>query len=143
MQTFLPYRDFAATAGVLDRARLGKQRVETMQIMKAFTRTSGGWINHPAVKMWRGYAWALREYQYYTIEEWTKVRGYKDTCLGKTFKIYRHLPKDMKSIGLYPPWLLNEELFISHQSNLIRKKPDHYQLFWPEVPNNLEYVWPV
>lgn len=35
MQTFLPYADFRASAHVLDRQRLGKQRVETLQIMQA------------------------------------------------------------------------------------------------------------
>ena len=35
MQTFLPYPDFAESAKVLDNKRLGKQRVECLQIMKA------------------------------------------------------------------------------------------------------------
>ncbi len=35
MQTFLPYPDFARSAAVLDPARLGKQRVETLQILRA------------------------------------------------------------------------------------------------------------
>ena len=34
MQTFLPYPDFARSAAVLDRQRLGKQRVEVLQILK-------------------------------------------------------------------------------------------------------------
>ena len=37
MQTFLPYPDFVQTAGVLDARRLGKQRVETIQVMRALT----------------------------------------------------------------------------------------------------------
>ncbi|MDQ1681515.1 MAG: hypothetical protein QOH99_56, partial [Frankiaceae bacterium] len=35
MQTFLPYADFGASARVLDDRRLGKQRVETLQILRA------------------------------------------------------------------------------------------------------------
>lgn len=35
MQTFLPYPNFAASARVLDNRRLGKQRVECVQILKA------------------------------------------------------------------------------------------------------------
>jgi hypothetical protein len=35
MQTFLPYADFAECARVLDDKRLGKQRVECLQILKA------------------------------------------------------------------------------------------------------------
>ena len=58
MQTFLPYKSFRKTALCLDNKRLGKQRVETLQILRALTgyyNQSGAWLNHPAVKMWRGY----------------------------------------------------------------------------------------
>jgi len=37
MQTFLPYPDFKRSAQVLDRQRLGKQRVENLQLMTALT----------------------------------------------------------------------------------------------------------
>ena len=33
MQTFLPYADFLASAKALDQKRLGKQRVETIQVL--------------------------------------------------------------------------------------------------------------
>lgn len=33
MQTFLPYPGFAANAAVLDDRRLGKQRVEALELM--------------------------------------------------------------------------------------------------------------
>jgi hypothetical protein len=35
MQTFLPYPDYKLSASVMDMRRLGKQRVETWQIIKA------------------------------------------------------------------------------------------------------------
>ena len=37
MQTFLPHPDFAATARVLDKRRLGKQRVEAIQVLRGLT----------------------------------------------------------------------------------------------------------
>ena len=55
MQTFLPYEDFKRSAEALDNKRLGKQRVEAMQIYKACVLDDYGWKNHPAVKMWVGY----------------------------------------------------------------------------------------
>lgn len=82
MQTFLPYEDFAATALVLDRQRLGKQRVETMQILTALL-TGRGWVNHPATLMWAGYEVALLDYQLAVCDEWTAVRGYRDSCADK------------------------------------------------------------
>lgn len=55
MQTFLPYSSFSKSASVLDNKRLGKQRVECLQILKALSDPAYGWQNHPAVKMWKGY----------------------------------------------------------------------------------------
>lgn len=37
MQTFVPFPDFARSAAVLDDKRLGKQRVEVLQIVRALT----------------------------------------------------------------------------------------------------------
>ena len=40
MQTFLPYSNYPASARVLDNKRLGKQRVEVLQILKALAGES-------------------------------------------------------------------------------------------------------
>src|SRR5687768_5243480 len=55
VQTFLPYPDFERSARALDPRRLGKQRVEVLQICNALHRETGGWINHPVTRMWRGF----------------------------------------------------------------------------------------
>lgn len=137
MQTFLPYEDFVESAKVLDRQRLGKQRVETLQIMKALHTPSYGWQNHPAVKMWRGYEWYLMKYQEAICNEWTS-RGYKDTCLEKT----RDLMAGQVINTKRPDWLGNDELHRSHRSNLLRKLPEHYGILFENLSDNLPYVWP-
>lgn len=140
MQTFLPSDDFALCAMSLDRQRLGKQRVETLQIMQTLAGKSRGkgWINHPATKMWKGHENYLMLYQIATVSEWT-MRGYKDTCLDKTYEAFSSLEEDFS----YPDWMGDEKLHASHRSNLLRKNPEHYSRFnWSE-PDNMEYVWPV
>lgn len=137
MQTFLPYSDFEASAKVLDRARLGKQRVETLQLMKAITGFSSAWGNHPAAKMWKGSIQGLWMYQVAICKEWMN-RGYKDTCLAKTTEIVEYAGLT----GGLPSWLGNEDFHRAHQSNLVRKNPDHYAKYFPNVPNNLPYIWP-
>jgi hypothetical protein len=132
MQTFLPYRDFTKTAKALDYRRLGKQRVEARQILDIISNNkTGAWSNHPAVNMWRGYSEALSEYSDCIISEWIK-RGYRN---------------NMEINGIiaftYPPWLGDENFHLSHRSNLLRKAPDSYSKIWPDVPDNLPYVWPV
>ena len=82
MQTFLPYSDFEKSAKVLDYRRLGKQRVEGYQIMKALLNLteSKAWRNHPATAMWRGHEGALALYCKTMCEEWIR-RGYNDSLL--------------------------------------------------------------
>jgi len=137
MQTFLPYAEFDKVASVLDMKRLSKQRVETLQIMKALNDPTYGWQNHPAVAMWRGHRGALMMYQRAICNEWTS-RGYKDTCLEKTEALVANIPS---SEWEQPSWLGNYELHESHRSNLTRKFPEWYGEFWDE-PNDLPYVWP-
>ena len=42
-----------------------------------------------------------------------------------------------------PTWLFDSELQRSHRSALVRKDPDHYRPHFPDVPDDLPYVWPV
>jgi hypothetical protein len=47
MQTFLPYADFERSARSLDPRRLGKQRVECIQVVRGLTVPGYGWRHHP------------------------------------------------------------------------------------------------
>jgi hypothetical protein len=85
MQTFLPYADLTESLRVLDNKRLGKQRVETYQIISAITgrlKLDGtpykGWINHPCSVMWRNHVPLLKMYLNASIDEWVS-RGFKNT----------------------------------------------------------------
>lgn len=134
MQTFLPYENFCASAQTLDRQRLGKQRIECKQLIKAIV-TGGGWANHPAANMWRGYEIALALYAVEICEEW-RSRGYVDNQLP----FFQEFIGESKAV--MPKWLGNEAFHASHRSNLLRKAPEHYAQFgWPES-NDLPYIWP-
>jgi hypothetical protein len=142
MQTFLPYSNFHLCAEVLDRQRLGKQRVEALQILRALRQgpiTQGratGWYNHPAVQMWKSYETGLMLYLREICAEWVRL-GYKDTCWEKA-KLLGHRCEN----ALLPDWLGNESFHLSHQSNLLRKNPTHYSQFFMSISNDLPYVWP-
>ena len=132
MQTFIPYTDFDLCARALDYRRLGKQRVECKQILNAIERGSGGWSNHPATRMWRGYEPALRQYMRAIILEWI-ARGYKNNM-------------DIPEPENYelPPWWGREEIHASHRSALLEKDFEFYydKWGWEDEPR-IEYVWPV
>ena len=142
MQTFLPYRDPVKCAQVLDNKRLGKQRVETIQIMHALLGEKKGWVNHPAVKMWKGYEpFLVRKYLHSMLTEWNQ-RGYNSP------KCIQHMRRFLKlSICkgeiIKPWWFDHLLLFKSHQSNLIRKDPEFYKSKFPGVSDDMEYIWPV
>ncbi|MFZ2448768.1 MAG: MSMEG_6728 family protein [Syntrophobacteraceae bacterium] len=139
INTFLPYPSFSESARVLDGKRLGKQRIEVLQILRSLAGESRGWRNHPAVRMWRGYARTLAVYGIEMCAEW-KRRGYRDATAEKILEILLGLERIAESRN--PPWLGDRAFHLSHQSNLVRKNPDHYRGFFPEVPDDLPYIWP-
>lgn len=139
MQTFLPYSDFERSAAVLDRQRLGKQRVECKQLLHALGGLKKGWANHPAAKMWRGHEWALVDYSLAVCREWT-ARGYVDNQAP----IIEAL-RPAEDTGP-PRWLGDPAFHLAHRANLRRKLPDHYgPHLGPEwdVDPSTPYVWPV
>lgn len=140
MQTFLPLPGFKASARVLDRQRLGKQRVEAWQILNALTGASQGWRNHPAVRMWRGREFALASYGVAICLEWRR-RGYKDSMLPRFLDAIRDLQLRAASPHM-PTWLGDPAFHEAHRSNLIRKDPTFYGPLFPDTRTGLDYVWP-
>jgi hypothetical protein len=149
MQTFVPYADFAASARALDAKRLGKQRVEVIQIVRALTVPGYAWSQHPAVLMWKGYEEALGRYGLTMCEVWLE-RGFGDTCAATiaadlaTFGIVQiRTEAELAEAGALPPWLFDEAVQESHRSALVRKDPEFYRRLFPDVKPDIEYVWPV
>jgi hypothetical protein len=149
MQTFLPYPDFAASARALDRRRLGKQRVEALQVLRALVVPGYGWRHHPAAKMWTGYEEALTRYGLDICAVWCGLGG-ADTCAVKLSDEYAQAvtgetvrtQAELAAAGEVPPWLGDDAVHRSHRSALVRKDPDHYAAQFPGVPADLPYVWP-
>lgn len=143
MQTFLPSANYTETAKILDYRRLGKQRVECKQILLAMSKPSGGWVNHPATKMWRGHEVELCRYGLIMCREW-QGRGYRDSLESFFADALDQYESDGRAEYSRPPaWLGEEAVHASHRSNLLRKDPVFYSRFgWQESPD-LPYVWPV
>lgn len=148
MQTFLPYPDFERSARALDTKRLGKQRVECIQVLRGLVRPGYGWRHHPAVRMWAGHEEALARYAYTCCAVWAE-RGFADTCaatiaadLATTGVGSVRSEAALHAAGAMPPWLGDEAFHRAHRSALLRKDPAHYGPLFPDVPDDLEYVWP-
>lgn len=145
MQTFLPCYDVLQSLQVLDNKRLGKQRVESWQIINTNESQSKAWKHHPAVLMWADYPDALKIYYNLSLSIWAS-RGYQNVKL-QPFEQF-----DLSDVGLNilffdpticPKWFGDKRLHLSHQSNLLRKDPVYYGKFWPSVPSDIPYYWPV
>lgn len=136
MMTFLPYEDYEKSVKVLDNKRLGKQRVECLQLINILEgkQTSNGWKNHPALKMWVGHIDSLKFYCNCCIDEWVD-RGFKNTM-----KKY-----DVNSNSEKPWWVGHENLHRSMRSRLIEKDKNFYLSKFPndEGYNNGKYFWPI
>lgn len=156
MQTFITSIGFKDTAKSLDSQRLNKQKVEAFQIYNAATGfrrdTLGkilgpakGWVNHPAVRMWKGYEYALCTYGIFICDE-CEERGIADNSGIKAFfesRLIRHP-------YIIPTWradaLIRDKIIFSHRCNLVRKNPEFYRPQFKDVPENYDdiaYFWPV
>ena len=138
MQIFLPYPDMRKSLQTLDNKRLGKQRVETYQIISAILKRPKldgtpykGWLNHPCTVMWKDYVPALKLYMNFAIAEWI-VRGFKNTM---------HVEQFIEEHVVIPPFIGNERFHSSHRANLLKKEPEFYNKYgWTENPSD-PYVW--
>lgn len=131
MQVFCPYPDFDQSVQCLDNQRLGNQIYR-----ECLTLIRGGWPNHPASKIWANHKRALAAYSLAGLRELAR-RGRHYPHHVATFQRFYDSEPDT---GM--PDLIGWEPFhISHQSNLLRKNPQHYRKFFLDVPDNLPYVW--
>jgi hypothetical protein len=149
MQTFLPVADFEESARLLDSPRLGKQRVETLQVLRALELPDYGWATHPVVRMWRGRTAALVVYGLAMVRVW-RERGFADSTqtLIAEFapEVAEATQAELAAGGLLPSWVGDEALHLSHRSNLLAKEPDWYRPRFAErfgaEPDDLPYLWP-
>jgi hypothetical protein len=161
MQTFLPYSDFLLSAKVLDKKRCWKQVVEAKQIIDTLIglqnpeikelnitlqRKQFPWMNHPAVKMWKGH---IPELKFYfngflisAIKNHKINTKYEPYLNWKEF-IPRGLIHDPITLEM-PWWLGNEDFHRAMRARLIEKDRNFYLPFFPndEGFNDGKYLWP-
>lgn len=173
MQTFLPYSSFRMTAEVLDRQRLGKQRVEALQILRILRQGEWTCPNCPGpVTHFNPYK--TGHHCYYCEAPLKRVpwsnhpavhmwKGYEGALMEylhamcyewTAIRGYKdtcwvkaiEVGPPPPNVGIktkMPPWMGDQTFHLSHQSNLLRKNHEHYGQFFMGIPDDLPYVWPV
>ena len=127
MQTFVPYPCLRRCFAVLDDKRLGKQRVEALQIEEAI-RYGTGWANHSACLLWEDYLPFLAQYRRASIQEWCR-RGFKN-----------NIPIPRSNTRAKVPRWWGTRIHLTHRRALLAKNPDHYSRFFNCEPR-IDYDW--
>jgi len=163
MQTFMPYDNFLFSAKCLDTRRLGNQRNEAKTLYTQLTLRTGGWLKHPAARMWEGHTSALLCYLWEVCYQW-KERGIVNRGTPYTDNVFTGVLNFIleevcegshthatDTIAAYqtdgtlvnPPWWLGDRLVHeSHRAALLAKDPGWYGTFgWTETPQ-IKYFWP-
>lgn len=148
MQTFLPYASFERSAEVLDGRRLGKQRVEAIQIVRALTVPTYAWKHHPATLMWQGHEEFLGWYGMLLVGAW-RGRGFAAPVRRRSWPTSPPPGCPPAPRPSWPPptcsrpgWATRPSTGVTSR-RLVRKDPEHYGPRFPGVPGDLPYVWPV
>ena len=147
MQTFVPFADFNESAEVLDNKRLNKQLLEGRQIYQILVsgRRTGGWVNHPAVKMWRNYDMSFFNY----LESVKNECVHRGIQTEKNWNAILDLHEKNWNRGsniVMPPWWNDQRVHESHRNNLYVKDSDHYAMFSSAKRvaccDRCNYFWP-
>lgn len=142
MQTFAPdSRSYRESLMCLDNKRLGNQVYR-----EGLTLLRGGWANHPAAKMWKGFEYQLALYCCAGACEMHSrvVSNTGPWSIDIASKWVSFFSKEMTHLPYTPrpPWWGDERVHDSHKSNLLRKDPAHYASMGWSVPSNMPYYWP-
>jgi hypothetical protein len=133
MQTFLPSADIANSAMLLDNKRLNKQILEGYQILNVLSGQSptGGWRNHPAVLMWKGFERGLWDYVQIMIRE-ARQRGIRTENNEANLNRLKDKCWDIWGNDRPSFWYDNSRLMrvtTTHKANLFDKDPIYYAKF--------------
>jgi hypothetical protein len=79
---------------------------------------------------------------------WSEL-GFADTCAGTIRTDLAgagitevRSQEELGRVGALPAWLGSEDFHRAHRSSLVRKDPEFYGPRFPDVPDDLPYVWP-
>lgn len=147
MITWMTNKSFAKTGHDLDNARLKLQMRQGVTIFDILTgvRENHPKADHPAVRMWTSYEFALGIYVMMLGMEWSFQRGFAE---NEEFWSAARGIREMKRYedGFEyepPPWMRDTAVLASHRSNLARRDGVTYGEKWKVCPPSLPYIWPV
>ena len=160
VNTFITSPSLEKCAKNLDNLRLGKQRVECIQLISFIENTNNkGFKNHPVLIMWKEHVTALKVYCNFMIREFI-ARGFENTIpiyeLDETkIVFYDNIfneetglteiikPQIEKDSIVFPIWFNWNPLILTHQASLLKKNNNYYSKIFEHNPKffKLGYLW--
>lgn len=144
MNTFLPFASYTESAKALDRLRLGKQRLEVLQMLVALrVPDRRGWRNHPCTLAWRGCSNSLVHYGVEVCSEWQR-RGYTDTLLSQIRAHFVPIGNFSLEESPRPAWTLDHRVHDMYRRRLVTKDRRFYSWkfpAWANLPNLDQTDW--
>lgn len=133
MITYLPLESFKDSIASLSDQMLKNQLMRAKQILDILLGRvkSEKLINHPGIKMWKGYESALILYYNVCIKIY-RMRGFN------TDLKLEPVPEKI----VWPHWKYNEKLHTSHRSNLLRIDEEYYRGWGWVESTTIPYFWP-
>jgi len=95
-------------------------------------------------KMWRGYESAVLWHTIQACQEFDlRAPQWQRRTLAVTRRSWLRAQKaGWRLPPLMPRWFGYRLVHMSHQSHLIRHRPDTYARHWPDVPLDMPLLWP-
>lgn len=172
MQTFLPYPNFNESAQVLDRQRLGKQRVEVLQILQAI---KFGEYRYKILSGLNSHIWKpcpkeyLTDPPFHSLVQKTPWYNHPAVVQWRNFieslciyglaicnewikrgyqdnlanRIISFAPHGIHTgVVEMPQWIGLEKFHSSHRAALLAKNFDYYKQFGWAEKPEINYYWP-
>lgn len=124
MYTYLPFPDFADSAGVLNDKDLGMTEIWTRRIVMGLsgdTPTTGSRTE----QAWRGHAKGLCVYGLYISAE-MGMRGRKSNYQPFFEERRRDFAGEQRETTLFPGWTFSAEVHEAFQALLLWQDPEYY-----------------
>ena len=153
VNVFITSTNLEECARNLDYRRLGKQRLECIEIIEG-----DSWKNHPCYLMWKNNKEALKIYFNHILREWisrgfqnslafysideSKAQFYDITYDENTYLTTISNPKINENSILFPKWFCWKPLILSQRASLLRKDEVYYSSkFEKTIFFQTGYLW--
>jgi len=141
MKTYITHSTFKECARALSHRDLRKARLNARDLLLSLESENDQEHDLPWSEMWRGHEGSLCTYGLFICVEWYERSG-GGWEMYNSFERHRKLHVKFRRSIVFPWWLEDEKLHLSHRAALAFQDPDHYARLFTEVVPSSNCWWP-